>query len=583
MRRSGLMLCVLLTLLPISGAEADTRSLSPSDALALAASGAGTVIAQAPLFEQARPRADIEALSPSQQDSVHAVLDAIDQAAQLHRSAWAAVAPDSVTRSLGDPGASSTLLAHLDRGQLLAASAGLIRVVEANLKALSEIRLTEPTCFDGAVLCIGTEGDDVWVEDVQILIDPAGDDLYLNNAGGSLQTSIVAASGGCVLGGGSTGSGRPNLDCSPAPSNACTYDTLNQATGRDDLPKLGLPGHDDPSSSEGGNGSDGSCGNDERAQRVRDGITGLQGDPDARAITLLIDADGSDIYTAPWSHEDPLFNLIEDCFPGELDKVNTNRDFIQGASLAGISLTWDAGAGEDIFRGRLNAQGSGHIGGVGMLVVQGEGDNTFWADRLSQASGTAAGIGLLVNGATGAQRYLLDPPQIYRNEFAPNSRDCQAEGRAGQGQGGFGGVGVLVTDGGTTSSYRAITHVIENAYPYRSVIDSAGTPRLARGTDAQGSGESFPIVATSGGLVAGVGILIDRTDGDTRTCSGHAKAGMLSGSASASGTSLDTMGSIDATCGKFNLPSELNPSGDPATVLQRLTAGALGLRLVIPR
>jgi hypothetical protein len=310
------------------------------------------------------------------------------------------------------------------------------------------------------------------------------------------------------------------------------------------------------------------------------GVTGLPLDPDARAVTMLLDLEGDDTYTFPWMHDDELFDLVDHCFPNEPSRVNTNRDFIQAGALAGLALTWDSGAGDDIFRGRLNVQGSGHVGGVGMLVVDGEGDTTFWADRLSQGNGIAAGIGIVSNTATGAQRYLLDPPEVYRNEFAPNARDCQQEGRAGQAEGGFGGAGVLITSGASSSHYRAVTHVTSNAYPYAPVLDAGGAPALVPGTDAQGSGESFPVSATAGGLVVGAGVLIDDTDGDARTCTGHARAGMVSGSATTTGISLDSIGVIDASCGKFNLPVEIGT--DVGTALQRLSAGALGVRVVVP-
>jgi hypothetical protein len=305
-------------------------------------------------------------------------------------------------------------------------------------------------------------------------------------------------------------------------------------------------------------------------------------------VALLLDLGGSDTYTVPWSHEDPLFGLVDACYPGETSKVNTNRDLFQGGALAGISVLWDAGDGDDRFRGRLNAQGSGHVGGVGLLVTEGRGNDLFWADRLSQGNGIAGGVGILVNTKAGNHTYLLDAPVVYRNEFGPGGRDCSQQGRAGQGEGGFAGVGVLWSSHEGRAVYRAVTQVTKNAYPFAPVLDEAGRPVLAGGTDAQGSGESFPIPDTPGGIVAGAGLLLDDTDGgdtdgDASVCAPATgdgpSAGMISGSTTSSGTDLSTWGTVDE-CGTFNLPPEID-AADLDTALAHLPAGAVGLRVVI--
>lgn len=527
-------------------------------------------------------RADIRRAAPSHVRDVERLLGAVAHATVTRRTAFAAVRDADVAIARTDPSAleGSRLIAAVDRVAMLGAAANLAQTASALRSSLRTLSLDEPTCFADRLLCIGTDGADRWADDVQILIDPAGDDTYLNNAGGSLSEVVFASAGGCALGGGSTGHAGPNLSCTAAPSALCTYDTANAATGRDDLPVIGVYGHTDPDEHDRDSGS---CGNDARTERARDGISSLTADPDGRSVTLLLDLDGNDTYSVPWSHDDPLFGLIEDCFPGDASKVNTNRDFVQGASLAGIALLWDDGTGDDMYRGRLNAQGSGHVGGVGMLVTSGDGDATFWADRLSQGNGIAAGVGILSNTKTGTQTYLLDPPEVYRNEFSPNARDCQQEGRAGQGEGGFGGVGVLATLGGTTGTYRAITHVTTEGFPYAPVTTPDGSPRLVSGTDAQGSGESFPISATGGGVVIGGGLLVDRTSGDSRTCPLHARAGMLRGSTTSVGEDLSTIGSIDRSCGAFNLPSELDPARSLSDAISRVSGGAFGIRLVLPR
>jgi hypothetical protein len=471
-----------------------------------------------------------------------------------------------------------SVIRRIDTASMMRAAASLSATI-AGAKRLtaSSSAPAEATC--AASICVGSDGPDTYTSDVQLLIEPGGDDTYLNNAGGHMSSQMADSSGGCVSGGGTTGRGRPNLDCSPAPGTVCTYDTLNKATGRNDLPVVALPGHDEPGS---GSLNEGSCGSDERRARLLADTQNIGNDNDSRGVAVLLDLGGSDTYTVPWSHEDPLFGLVDACYPGESAKVNTNRDLFQGGALAGISVLWDAGDGNDQFRGRLNVQGSGHVGGVGLLVAEGTGDDLFWADRLSQGNGIAGGVGILVNAKNGNHTYLLDAPVVYRNEFRPNGRDCVQEGRAGQGEGGFGGVGVLWSshDGGAV--YRAVTQVTQNAYPYAPVLDG-GAPLLLAGTDAQGSGESFPIPDTPGGLVAGAGLLFDNTGGDASVCapapSGDASAGMLTGSATSTGTDLSTHGAPDA-CGTLNMPPEI-AAEDLAAALAHLTAGAVGLRVVI--
>ena len=526
--------------------------------------------------------------------AIASVVDAMTRARLLRDAAFAGITPEEIAFAfrVGTDGPGSdaeaaraaAIVGRIDSGAMLHAAALVQAAAQAALPALRGVGLASASCLPGNTICVGTEDTDVWTEDVQLLIDGGGDDTYLNNAGGALPSVGFHLMGGCVFGGGTTGKARPNLACTAAPSTICTVDTANRATGRDDLPVISVPGHAEPGS---GRGNDGSCGNDARTANVVTSAETIDSDADARGVAVLLDADGNDTYTVPWSHEDPLFDLIEDCYPGEQDRVNTNRDLFQGASLGSIALLWDAGDGNDVYRGRLNVQGSGHVGGVGMLIASGTGNATFWADRLSQGNGIAAGVGALVTTKIGEHRYLLDAPLVYRNEFTPNGRRCSQEGRAGQGEGGFGGVGILWNDTpGGDAVYRAVSHVTTDAHPFAPVLDEHGAPRLVGGGDAQGSGESFPIVDTPGGLVAGYGLLFDRTDGDASTCApnpdGTMSAGMVAGSTTGTSTDLSSIGDVDATCGTFNIPVELDPVADLGSALQHLLAGAIGMRVVAP-
>lgn len=526
-------------------------------------------------------------------DALAHLLDAMTEARALRDRALIGLGPDELwfahgvgthgPRSDVEAARAAAIVARIDTGTMLHAAALVQAAATDAMSAFAGLARAEATCLPGNAVCIGSDGPDVWANDVQLLIDPSGDDLYLNNAGGVLPSAGFHAMGGCALGGGTTDKARPNLACTAAPSSVCSYDIANRATGRDDLPVLNAPGHVEPGS---GNGNDGSCGNDARTDNVVASLQAIDEDADARGVAVLLDLDGSDTYTVPWSHEDPLFDLIEDCYPGEPDRVNTNRDLFQGGSLSGVSLLWDAGEGDDRYRGRLNAQGSGHVGGVGMLITSGSGDAHFWADRLAQGNGIAGGVGMLVNTKDGEHTYLLDAPLVYRNEFAPNGRRCSQEGRAGQGQGGFGGVGILWTSTQAgDATYRAVSHATTDTHPFAPVLAPDGRPLLVGGGDAQGSGESFPIVDTPGGLVVGAALLYDHTDGDASVCpplpDGLASAGMVEGSTTSMGIDLSTAGVVDA-CGTFNMPTELDPAGDLGAAIQHLLAGAVGVRVVTP-
>jgi hypothetical protein len=590
MRRAALIGCLALLLAPAAGRSLATDPVE--QALATAARAHGFDLSSVAAVREPPLRGVPFA------NALSILVPAIETAARLRQQALARVtdteiataraiseavtlgsdvAPDDIARA-------SAVIARIDMQAMLRGAAILSDAVE---RALPHLRTGGPeakTCSPGGALCIGTSGPDVWEQDVQILLDPGGDDVYLNNAGGVLYQPGFESTGGCAFGGGTTGRARPNLACTSAPSTVCSYDTLNRASGREDLPVVGVPGHDDPDAPSGGQGTDGSCGSDRRRQAAIDAALAVGDDADARGIALLVDAGGSDTYTVPWTHDDPLFDLIEDCFPGESDKVNTNRDLFQGSALGGIGLLWDDGAGNDVYRGRLNAQGTGHVGGVGMLVTSGSGDATFWADRLAQGNGIGGGVGVLVNAKDGEHTYLLDPPVVYRNEFGPSGRACAQEGRAGQGQGGFGGVGVLWNANAGDAVYRSVSHLVGEAHPFPPIVED-GAPALVGGGDAQGSGESFPIVDTPGGIVAGVGLLVDDTDGDASVCPprapGVASAGMLTGSTTSTGIDLTSMGTLDRACGTFNLPAELDPVGDLGTALQRVLAGAVGVRVVL--
>jgi hypothetical protein len=67
-----------------------------------------------------------------------------------------------------------------------------------------------------------------------------------------------------------------------------------------------------------------------------------------------------------------------------------------GSGTGGVGLLIERGS-HNTYIGRAQAEGTGHLGGVGLLLDQGEGDNTYLAVATSQGMGLLGGAGLLID------------------------------------------------------------------------------------------------------------------------------------------------------------------------------------------
>lgn len=83
------------------------------------------------------------------------------------------------------------------------------------------------------------------------------------------------------------------------------------------------------------------------------------------------------------------------------------RVVIQGTGAGGPGMLFDLGGANDL-NAKSIAQGAGHVGGVGVLYL-GEGPDDLEAVRLAQGSGLFFGVGLVINEG-GDDRYLGRSP-----------------------------------------------------------------------------------------------------------------------------------------------------------------------------
>lgn len=212
--------------------------------------------------------------------------------------------------------------------------------------------------------------DDVHRHDYAVLVDEAGDDLHLGAAGGNMLDLQRPPSG-------------------PEAARGCEQVFPDATSGR--------------------------------VRRGPDGERTLappdQWRPECvAAVGVLLDLSGDDTYgrlEAPGFPDDQCTR----------DPV-VRRIATQGAGVAGVGLLHDA-SGADRYLGKTLTQGSGHLGGVGVLRDEGAGDDRYLALRSAQGVGLLGGVGaLLDDGGDDDYDYYLPRPL---DPTAP----VQAEGSGG--------------------------------------------------------------------------------------------------------------------------------------------------------
>jgi hypothetical protein len=136
------------------------------------------------------------------------------------------------------------------------------------------------------------------------------------------------------------------------------------------------------------------------------------------------------------------------CTTGNL----VRRLFIEGSSVAGVGILINDSQGRNTYLGKVGTQGTGHIGGVGILHIEG-GTNLLDAIRNGQGFGFIGGLGILhsKNARNTFINYmpLANAPgdaSTTGTGIVDDAGHCEGRPRHLQGSGELGGTGVLYAE-----------------------------------------------------------------------------------------------------------------------------------------
>jgi hypothetical protein len=256
----------------------------------------------------------------------------------------------------------------------------------------------------------GDGGHDDYVHDYTVLIDRGGNDVYDNNAGGNLQDLTYGPAGSAAPKVGKAIGCEQVQGNFPAPT----------AAGHDCIAAPQVVFIDQP-----------------RASRPSHDVYGRFKSP--RTV------DHHPPSTGPRT-------VDGDCTGERLIR----RIVLQGSGFEGNGLLIDVG-GNDRYRGKTAAQGSGHVGGVGVLRDLGGGSDEYLAIRNSQGFSLVGILGLLQDDG-GNDRYHtympspLDPDAAFQEDGSGGVVDdtgvCDNLPRMVQGAALLGGTGHLLDENG---------------------------------------------------------------------------------------------------------------------------------------
>jgi hypothetical protein len=478
------------------------------------------------------------------------LLASMNAAAKLRDAAFADVRPselawayarglDPTPMSLADQARAADIIARIDAAKMDLA-ARLVTSAVARDAPLLKAQADAPVSFVdplGAIE-IAPATDDVHSVDRTLLIDLGGDDDYTNNAGAAMPDYIIDGFPGCITTGG--------LDCTLLDAHRngdSTRDVFGRACrfGFDTAAFQAVHDEQDAQAFAANEAANPSTPNASRYVPVAEGYpadinaafgldtgclpqgpedatgdwythfwdNGTLTDGDEHDVALLVDLGGNDRYAPPRE-----FNNINngnnaagcDTRPmGEAGKIWA-RNLTAGGAFAGVGVLYDA-SGSDFYGGRSLTQGTGHVGGVGVLIDDGAGDNTFSAVRIAQGTGLFAGLGLLDARAATSNDFRLENDVPFFNEFE-HFIGCDVSTRDGQGRGNFNGAGALLSGTGDD------TYFVESHDPSvpGAVRDDPTTTQGSGGDRLQvGVPDAAPLFAQA------VGILDDAGGHDTYT------------------------------------------------------------------
>lgn len=171
--------------------------------------------------------------------------------------------------------------------------------------------------------------------------------------------------------------------------------------------------------------------------------------------SLLLDLGGDDTYGVM---QEP--DVDDEC----TEDLLIRRIVTGGSGLAGVGVLIDL-EGQDAYTGKTLSQGSGHVGGVGLLLdspagtpvtpppdLASQGDR-YLAIRSSQGFALVGGLGVH-SDVEGTDAYDFYMPQGEPGGVINDVGDCDDTPRLTLGAGSLGGVGVLMNEGGN-DSYRS--------------------------------------------------------------------------------------------------------------------------------
>lgn len=334
----------------------------------------------------------------------------------------------------------------------------------------------ESTPF-GKVIVGGT-GPNVYTEDAAMILDLGGDDIYLNNAGGT----------------------RPGMNV----ALVIDWEGNDMYLSRDNFSQgagllgggflIDLSGNDTFSSLDGSQGAGffgigilyRNGGNSFFDSRSFSQGVGQMG------IGYLWNGSGDDVYIcSEYGQALGLFRgagILIDRAGNDYYRLGGLEPDFRDPSKSTVSMGQGFGRGIRPEKGR-----NGVSGGIGILIDQ-EGNDTYIADYFAQGASYYYGVGIL-NDMKGNDHYI--------------------SGRYSQGAGIHSSVGVLIDQEGNDFYYASygVAQGIGHDYGVGYLEDSRGNDRYIGGTLVQGA-------ATHGGI----GILIDLEGKDSYTCNNNGQA-----------------------------------------------------------
>jgi len=489
---------------------------------------------EAPLaVKRSQLTSQLEAVPPSIREALTMLLDACAAARLSAAEAYAGLSYDDRTFLLANVSHIATqgedpepaevdrlfaLVKKVDQQKLaeaakiLCVAGDLVRdLLEKNAPAIAEWKgretMTQPLRIGTPLgdIVIGTWGDDVYREPAFILIDPAGNDTYLNRAGASSET-INGIGIAFDLGGDDSyvardafafGAARCGFGILVDEAGDDGYSGTHHCMGRG-LVGLGLlveaGGIDryyaDSASQAAAHFGFGllvdEAGNDHYTAHINS-----QAHAGMNGVALLVDTEGNDVYFAGGKHKD--FRERQKYY-GSLS---------QGFSIGwrplysgGVGALFDYG-GDDVYIGDYFAQGSSYWYALGLLYDD-AGDDRYIARRYSQGAATHICVGILAD-STGNDRY----------SSWGVSQGCAHDLSA-----------AVLIDGAGNDRYSAdwLSQGAGNANGIGFLIDLKGDDRYAGGADTTQGAGTYTRKETTYARVRGypsVGILIDAAGKDT--------------------------------------------------------------------